>query len=518
MTGSVREAQTANTRDFLTLARRHDAVPLVRSFLADLTTPLGAFLRLRSRSGGAFLLESVEGGERVSRYSFTGSGPASVLLARGARVTERDAGGVRETGGTFLAAARERLRPLSLPPLSGLPPFLGGAVGWLGYGCARWFEPVLGEELRAGDDVPDAALLFFRTVVAFDHARRLVHVASLVPTTDAQSDAELLARRDAAREELDATERALTAPLPDGPWAEAPRDLAGEPAEGAEARSIPDRAGFLAGVARAKAHIRAGDAFQVVLSRRLEVPLGAEPVQVYRALRTVDPAPYLFLLELDGLAVLGASPETLVRCEGRRLWYRPIAGTRPRGATDEEDLALEAELLADPKERAEHVMLVDLGRNDLGRVASPGSVRVDALLEVERYSHVMHLVSRLSAELRDGLDRFDALAACFPAGTVTGAPKIRAMQILDELEPQPRGVYGGAVLYADHAGVLDACIAIRTLVARDGRAVLQAGAGLVADSVPEREFEETQAKAGALLRAIRLAEGWAAAGPPGGAA
>jgi anthranilate synthase component 1 len=261
-------------------------------------------------------------------------------------------------------------------------------------------------------------------------------------------------------------------------------------------------------VERAKAHIRAGDAFQIVLSRRLQMPLRADPVQVYRALRAVDPAPYLFVLELDGTTVLGASPETLVRCEGRRLWYRPIAGTRPRGRTEEEDLALEAELRADPKERAEHVMLVDLGRNDLGRVAEPGSVRVDALMEVERYSHVMHLVSRLSAELRRGLDRFDALTSCFPAGTVTGAPKVRAMQILDELEPQPRGVYGGAVLYADHAGALDACIAIRTMVARGGRAVLQAGAGLVADSVPEREFDETQAKAGALLRAIRLAEAW----------
>jgi anthranilate synthase component 1 len=268
-------------------------------------------------------------------------------------------------------------------------------------------------------------------------------------------------------------------------------------------------------VARAKDHIRAGDAFQIVLSRRLELPLRADPVQVYRALRTVDPAPYLFLLELDGAAVLGASPETLVRCEGRRLWYRPIAGTRPRGRNEREDLALEAELRADPKERAEHVMLVDLGRNDLGRVAAAGSVHVDALMEVERYSHVMHLVSRLSAELRPDLDRFHALAACFPAGTVTGAPKVRAMQILDELEPQPRGVYGGAVLYADHAGVLDACIAIRTMVARGGRAVLQAGAGLVADSVPEREFVETEAKAGALLRAIRLAEGWAAEGDAG---
>ncbi len=264
---------------------------------------------------------------------------------------------------------------------------------------------------------------------------------------------------------------------------------------------------------RIREHIRAGDAFQIVLSRRLEKDLAVDPLQVYRALRTVDPAPYMFFLEAeDGPCVLGASPETLVRCEGRRLLYRPIAGTRPRGADEDRDRELEAELRADPKEVAEHVMLVDLGRNDLGRVAATGSVAVDRLMAVERYSHVMHLVSSLTAELRTDRDRFDALAACFPAGTVSGAPKVRAMQIIDALEPTPRGVYGGAVLYLDFAGNLDACIAIRTLVARDGKAFVQAGAGIVADSVPDREFAETSAKAGALLRAIQMAEGWAEAG------
>jgi anthranilate synthase component 1 len=272
----------------------------------------------------------------------------------------------------------------------------------------------------------------------------------------------------------------------------------------------------MSAVRRAQEHIRAGDAFQIVLSRRIETELCMDPLEVYRALRTTDPAPYMFFLEHGDTCVLGASPETLVRCEGRRLWYRPIAGTRRRGADDAEDEALEAELRADSKELAEHVMLVDLGRNDLGRVAETGSVRVDRLMAVERYSHVMHLVSSLSAVLAPGLDRFDALAACFPAGTVSGAPKVRAMQIIDALEPTRRGLYGGAVLYMDFGGNLDACIAIRSMVVRRGRAVLQVGAGVVADSVPEREYAETEAKAGALLRALELAEAWNADGERAG--
>jgi anthranilate synthase component 1 len=500
--------------EFLSLARHYEAVPVVRTLLADLTTPIAAFLRLRARSTSAFLLESIQGGEKVSRYSFLGSGPYARLSARGGEVWEYTAEGKRrlEPGGPavpFLAAARERLRPLSQPRFRELPPFIGGAVGWLGYGCARWFEPVLGQDPRRADGPDDALLMFFRTVVAFDHARQRLHIGSLVSTAGAGDDRELLERWEAARAEIAVIEAALTA-SPDGELRAAarPEVRAAPGVRRADVLSVPDRESFEAAVRHAKDHIRAGNAFQIVLSRRLETPLESDPLEVYRALRTIDPAPYMFYVQTEDGCVLGASPETLVRVEGRDLWYRPIAGTRRRAADEDEDRALEEELRADPKEVAEHVMLVDLGRNDLGRVAQMGSVRVDRLMAVERYSHVMHLVSTLSARLRPELDRFDALAACFPAGTVSGAPKVRAMQIIDELEPVPRGVYAGAVLYLDFAGNLDSCIAIRTLMARGGRAMLQAGAGIVADSVPEREFEETAAKAGALLRAIELAESW----------
>jgi anthranilate synthase component 1 len=505
------EQAPGDVAQFVALARRYQAVPVVRSFLADLSTPLGAFLRLRRRSASAFLLESIQGGEKISRYSFLGSGPYAVLRARGPEVWERTDEGESLLDVPFWAAARERLRPRLLPRIADLPPFLGGAVGYVGYGCARWFEPILGEAAPAPQELDDALLLFFRTVVAFDHARQRVHIGSLVLTEGVESESSLAQLYERARGEIADVERMLTAKVDREAWTESQPEIrapSGLPRSGL--RSSLDRQGFVAAVERAQSHIRGGDAFQIVLSRRIETELRVDPLQVYRALRTIDPAPYMFFVEFDGACVLGASPETLVRCEGRRLWYRPIAGTRPRSRDDARDRALEAELLADPKEIAEHVMLVDLGRNDLGRVAQTGSVRVEQLMAVERYSHVMHLVSSLSAELRPGLDRFDALAACFPAGTVSGAPKVRAMQIIGEIEPMPRGVYGGAVLYLDFAGNMDACIAIRTLVAREGKAVLQAGAGIVADSVPEREYEETEAKAGALLRAIELAEGWSA--------
>ena len=513
-------APPATAAEFLALAREYEAVPVVRSLLADLSTPLGAFLGLRRRSSAAFLLESIQGGEKVSRYSFLGSRPYAVLRARGDEVWERTAESESRLQGSFWATARERLRPRRQPPLPDVPPFVGGAVGYLGYGCARWFEPVLGNEPRAPGDLDDALLLFFRTVVAFDHARQRIHIGSLALTEEAESDRERLELYERALAEIAEVENALTAEPAPELWAAARPDPGGQsdalPAS--DIVSSPDHEAFLTAVERAQAHIRAGDAFQIVLSRRIETTLGCDPLQVYRALRTIDPAPYMFFLQIppqahspEGAHILGASPETLVRVEGRRLRYRPIAGTRGRSADELEDRALEAELRADPKEVAEHVMLVDLGRNDLGRVATPGTVRVDRLMDVERYSHVMHLVSSLSAELRPELDRFDALAACFPAGTVSGAPKVRAMQIIDSLEPSPRGVYAGAVLYLDFAGNLDSCIAIRTLVARQGKAILQAGAGIVADSVPAREYVETEAKAGALLRAIQLAESWAPA-------
>ncbi|MBA2564107.1 MAG: anthranilate synthase component I family protein [Gemmatimonadetes bacterium] len=514
MTAVGREGKRG-AAEFLSLAREYEAVPVVRSFLADLSTPVGAFLRLRARSPSAFLLESIVGGERVSRYSFLGSDPYLTLRARGDDVRETSRAGERVLAETFWQIARERLRPRRQPRIQGHPPFVGGAVGYAGYGCARWFEPILGRERRqdaAQDGFPafdDALLLFFRTVVAFDHAHQRVHVGSLVTTESLESDEERLRAYEEARAEIAAVEAILAGPPGLEAWEDPQPEIGGSPEpRPPPSRSVPDQSGFVEAVKRAQDHIRAGDAFQIVLSRRLECELAADPLLVYRALRTIDPAPYMFFLQSEDTVVLGASPETLVRCEGRRLWYRPIAGTRPRAADEQADRVLEAELRADPKEVAEHVMLVDLGRNDLGRVATTGSVRVDRLMDVERYANVMHLVSELTAELRDELDALDALAACFPAGTVSGAPKVRAMQIIDALEPVPRGLYGGAVLYHDFAGNLDSCIAIRMLVARGGKAFLQAGAGIVVDSVPERELAETEAKTGALLRAIALAESW----------
>jgi anthranilate synthase component I len=496
------DLQPASFDDFLREAKRGNVVPVVRSVLADLQTPVGAFLRVAEGAPYAFLLESIEGGERVARYSFLGANPEMIVRGRGQdTIIERD--GERETLSGVRATdfAREYFRDRELARRSGLAPLSGGAVGYLAYEAARWFEPSLEKSDDGEVDADDAVWMFYRTVLAFDRVRQRIEITSIVLTEEAEGSHERLrGLYEKAIEETDRIEKLLLRGV-------ASRSVRHKKNAGNGAlESNWTRKDFEEAVRRAQEHIAAGDCYQVVLSQRFTKKVAADPVAIYRALRATNPSPYMYFFRLGGEAVIGASPEMLVRCRGQRLDYRPIAGTRRRGATETEDWLLGEEMRADEKEVAEHTMLVDLGRNDLGRVADYGSVEIEDLMTIERYSHVQHLVTSLRARLRDELDRFDALASCFPAGTVTGAPKVRAMEIIRELEPNQRGVYAGAILYMDYAQNLDSCIAIRTIVMRDGRAFAQAGAGIVSDSVPEREYEETINKARALLRAIEMAE------------
>jgi anthranilate synthase component 1 len=501
------ELQPATFEDFEREATRGNVVPVVRRVLADLQTPVSAFLRLANDARYAFLLESVEGGERVARYSFLGVEPEMIVRGRGRdTLIERTNGetehlrGVRVTD--FL---RDYFRRHKLARRDQLSPFSGGAVGYLAYDAVRWFEPVLDDGEGAKPESDEAVLMFFRTVLAFDRVRQQVEISSIVFTEEASgSRADLRRLYEQAVRRTEAIENTLLGNAPE----QASARSAKTHAEEAPPQFVSNwtRADFERAVETIKEHIAAGDCYQAVLSQRFSTQVEASPLEIYRALRATNPSPYMYFLRLDGESIVGASPEMLVRCRGSELEYRPIAGTRPRGANEAEDARLGEELRADEKEVAEHLMLVDLGRNDLGRVAAFGSVEVKELMSVERYSHVQHLVTSLAGRLNDSSDCFDALAACFPAGTVTGAPKVRAMQIIGALEPDRRGLYAGAVLYLDYAGNLDSCIAIRTVRIRDGRAEVQAGAGVVADSVPAREYEETVNKARAMLRAIEMAE------------
>jgi len=465
-------------------------VPVFRELPGDLLTPVSAFLALSARSERAFLLESVIGGERLARYSFIGRDPLETLEARGQGIVSRRDGRTEPVAGGLLDAVRSRLGPTAVE-VPGLPRFTGGAVGYLSYDAVRLFERI--PDRHRGGEQALASFSFYRSLVAFDHVRqRLVLIADAAPGQRKEYER--------AQDTLDALEHDLRAPSA----ARGTQHSAISPAEGAAA--LPDPAAFRDAVVRAKEFIACGDVFQVVLSRQGRVACACEPFAVYRALRMVNPSPYMYFLKDGDSAVAGASPEMLVRVEGRRVEARPIAGTRGRGASPEEDERLGRELLADDKERAEHVMLVDLGRNDLGRVCGFETVAVPEFMRLERYSHVTHIVSSVTGELAPGKDALDALVATFPAGTLTGAPKIRAMEIIDALEPARRGLYGGALGYVDLRGNLDFCIAIRTVVMRDGVATLQAGAGIVADSDPHAEERETEAKAGALFEALRLAE------------
>ena len=457
---------------------------------------MSAFLRIAENSDYAFLLESVEGGEHVGRYSFLGKDPFVMLRARDGKTVVEQAGVTTEKPEEFISVLRRMMADFSSPFVPELPRFTGGAVGYLSYDTAAWFEPVTLQK----DGQPDPALrdeagfMIFDTVLAFDHVQ---HRILIIANARITPDDDLAALYEFACTKIDFLERELR------------RDLSHPqpvPGRKIDVRSNIPRDRFLEMVKTAKEYIAAGDVYQVVLSQRFEADITADPFTVYRALRHVNPSPYMYFLRMGKVSIVGSSPEMLVRVEGGMAQTHPIAGTRPRGKSDEEDARLAEELKRNEKERSEHVMLVDLGRNDLGRVSEFGSVRVPQFMGLEKYSHVMHLVSIVEGKLADDQDRLDALVACFPAGTVSGAPKVRAMEIIAELEPDRRGIYAGAVGYLDFAGNLDFCITIRTLVITGTRATVQAGAGIVADSNASAEYQETQDKAKALIRALELAQ------------
>jgi anthranilate synthase component I len=483
---------------FLDLAADHAVVPVWREVLADLQTPLAVYDRLRRSGGPTFLLESVEHGERWGRYSFIGLSPFLRVTARRGRVLldgpAPEAARAAAASGDPLATLDALVTALRTPELPGLPPLFAGAVGYLGYDVVRWVEriPDSGVDDLGMDDV---RLVFPGQLVAFDHLRqRLLVVSNVLVGPDPAADYEAAV---AASEQL-----VGRLGLP----AQAPPVAPPRAAVVTDAAANMAREDYLAAVEAAKEHIRAGDIFQVVPSQRFSLRTDVDPFTVYRVLRVINPSPYMYLFDFGDLQIVGSSPEALVTVRGGQASIWPIAGSRPRAADEAEDADLEASLLADEKERAEHVMLVDLARNDLGRVCEHGSVTVDDFMGVVRYSHVMHLRSTVSGRVRPEVGPVDVVRATFPAGTLSGAPKVRAMEIIDDLEPTRRGLYGGGIGYIDLAGNVDLCIAIRTLVFLEGQAHIQAGAGVVADSVPEREFEETQNKAMALLAAVRAAE------------
>ena len=504
--------------EFLALAKEHTLVPVCRILTADLETPVSAFLRAAWPQRECFLLESVENGEQVGRYTFIGLAPFKRIVARGRQIVITEGKKTAHIEGDIFDVLRNALGGQKPARLPGLPPFTAGAVGFFSYDAVRQIErlPSLAKDELG---VPDACLLFFDEVLAFDHVRKeiwLVVTADVTRGKPADAYAKAVAR-------LAKMEKRLAQPLP---------KLHAAKHKGNAKLRVKHRTAkkdFIAAVDRMKEYIAAGDIFQAVISQRFDTEPGTDTFQVYRALRTVNPSPYMYFLRFSPEGALGSapakskrsskklnappielagsSPELLVRVHQGKVEYRPIAGTRPRGATEKEDEAMADEMIHDEKERAEHVMLVDLGRNDVGRVSQFGSVKVDRFMFIERYSHVMHIVSTIEGRLKPELTAVDALRACFPAGTLSGAPKVRAMEIIEELEPARRGTYGGAVLYADFSGNLDSCIAIRSMLAIGGKGYLQAGAGIVADSVPELEYEESINKAQAVIRAIERARG-----------
>jgi anthranilate synthase component 1 len=487
--------------EFLRLAEQGNTIPVYRVLLSDSLTPVTAYQRLAQPAGFApskhsFLLESVVGGERIARFSFVAADPEAVFLARRDTVTIRR-GRQEQTLTTHdpLAALRGLLdgcRPVHLP---GLPRFTGGVVGYAGYDMVRYYED-LGEGPPDDRELPDLSFGLYRTMVIFDHASKTVKVVCNAQVTGDPGDA--------YREAIERIERTIDR-LREGDG-RGVGEIRLEHLPQTPFTSNFSRADFCRAVEACKEYIRAGDIFQVVLSQRLAVASAVAPFDIYRALRVVNPSPFMFVLNTPETTLVGSSPEILCRVEDGVVTNRPLAGTRPRGVTAAEDQALEAELLADPKERAEHIMLVDLARNDVGRVAEPKSIELSDVMTVERYSHVMHIVSDVKGRLSAGTMAFDALRAALPVGTVSGAPKIRAMEIIDEFEPTRRGPYAGAVGYVDFSGNMDTCIALRTMVLWGGKVYVQVGAGIVADSVPDREYEETINKAKALLKAIEVAE------------
>ena len=484
-------------QEFEKLAKQGNLIPVYDVFSADLLTPVSAYLRVAQGARYSFLLESVEGGEKIARYTFAGANPEEIFrYAGGACVLESRDRLIWEERDpiTFLRQHMERYKPVRLP---GLPPLVAGAIGYFSYDMVRLIER-LPKRLRDEIGLYDAMLMFYHGILAFDHVQ---HQLWIVRNVYAEGPGSLRSKYNAAVKEIQRTRKLLEEA--------APNEHSPKPAKGKRVAPVVasnfKRQEYLDVVAKAKKYIRAGDIFQVVISQRFSAKTKAAPFSIYRELRALNPSPYLFYLQLNDVHVVGSSPEMLVKVQGREVFYRPIAGTRWRGKDEAEDQRLEREMLASEKERAEHIMLVDLGRNDLGRVCDYGSIKVERLMTVERYSHVMHLVSSLRGKLREDVDCFDALMSCFPAGTVSGAPKVRAMEIIEELEKTRRGIYAGGILYLDFAGNLDSCIALRTMVIKNGVAYVQAGGGIVADSTAAGEFQESENKARALLRALESA-------------
>ena len=486
-------------KEFSRLAKQGNLVPVYQELLMDLETPLSFFKRLE-RDRYSFLLESVEGSERWARYSFLGTRPQRIFKARGHEIEIIERGKSRKfTDQTPLKVLEDLLKDCRPVPVAGVPPFFGGALGYVSYDAVEQFHQVANDK-RDPLGMPEIFFLFAQTLVAFDN---LKHTIKIIDNVQVEGGKNLRRAYDAAVKRI----RQVISSLQKKPRGIEPRDVS--QAKGTRTfRSNLSQEGFQKAVSKAKAYIKAGDIIQVVLCQRLETETATDPFEIYRALRFVNPSPYMFYLELEDLRVIGSSPETMVRLTGKTIELRPIAGTRRRGATPEEERELEADLLADPKERAEHVMLVDLGRNDVGRVAAIGSVEVNELMSIERYSHVNHIVSNVRGTLAAGKTPFDLFVSAFPAGTVSGAPKIRAMQIISELEPQKRGLYAGAIGYFGYNGNLDTCIVIRTIVMKGKKVFITAGAGIVADSDPKLEYEETLNKARAMLKAVELAETW----------
>ena len=502
--------------EFVSLARTHTVVPVFRRLTGDTLTPVSAFCKIQE-GDWSFLFESVVGGERVGRYSFLGSGPFQTFEARGNRTAIRDAandGGYDFTSHDPLKGLEELVAAYRAPSLPGLPRFCGGAVGYAGYDTIRYVEK-LPNPPTDDRNLPDLSFGFYDRMVIFDHAAKTILVvahwigASGQGSAASEDELKVIYRQTCAN--VDRLVERLQRGVADiqltdiNPAQSRATDLRAAFAEGRISSNFTQPE-FEAAVEKAREYINAGDAFQIVLSQRFRTETRARPFDIYRALRVVNPSPFMFYLRAGTVTLVGASPEIMCRCENGVITNRPLAGTRKRGATPEQDAALGEELLNDPKERAEHIMLVDLARNDVGRVAELGSIRIQDLLTVERYSHVMHLSSTVTGKLKPGLTAFDALRASLPAGTLSGAPKVRAMEIIDELEPHRRGPYGGAVGYVDFSGNMDTCIALRTMVLLGQTAYVQAGAGLVADSVPASEYDETVNKAMSLLRAIEVAE------------
>ncbi|MBA3071889.1 MAG: anthranilate synthase component I [Nitrospirae bacterium] len=484
-------------KEFKSLCEKGNLIPVYREILADFDTPVSAFLKIGKSP--SFLLESVIGGEKWARYSFLGTNPSKVIKGRGKKIEIREIGRkpvVFEADDPVDVLKKEiaLYKPVGVP---GLPRFSGGLVGYMGYDMVRFFERVP-DSKKSGIDLPDMFFMLADTMLIFDNLKQKIKIVSNVHI-DGKSPAN--AYKEAVEKIEGIVEKLKSSKLK-------VKSSKGKKQKTSSkyTSSFKTKEAFEEAVLKSKEYIAAGDIFQVVLSQRFERKSDVQPFDVYRALRVINPSPYMYYIDTGDTEIVGSSPEILVRVEDKKIVLRPIAGTRKRGDTEAEDKALEEELKKDPKEMAEHIMLVDLGRNDVGRVAEKGSVDVTELMAVERYSHVMHMVSNVEGDLANGLDAFDVLRACFPAGTVTGAPKVRAMEIIDELEPIKRGPYAGAVGYFSYSGNMDTCITIRTLIMKDGKVYVQAGAGIVADSVPEREYTETVNKAMGMMKAVEMAE------------